>query len=352
MERTLFSPLRLASFGQGDEADFYLIMTLKEAQSTRDGKPYFRVGFRDNSREVVFPIWNDSKWYTECCDVWQIGRFYKVRAVGRQTNYGLQLDIQKIRPVTDSDRDEGFDPGLCVPTSRFDRPAMFGELTELARREIRDTALAKLVVAILEDHRKALLEWPAAARNHHAFVGGLLEHTLSVARNCVLLADKYSAELAGVGTLRDKDLFDKDLVVAGGILHDLGKLRELKPRPEGTIYTPEGQLLGHILQGRDMLREAAARHPVPHEMLLRLEHVIVSHQRLPEWGSPKPPMTLEALVVHFADDLDAKLQMMVETLRTEPDDGSGMTSHRNALKQSLFRGLPTEPPGDRTAKPR
>ncbi len=151
-------------------------------------------------------------------------------------------------------------------------------------------------------------------------------------RTCVYLAEKYDAYYPDL-----EPPLNKDLVVAGAILHDIGKLRELDQQPQGTEYTAEGNLIGHILQGRDMVREAAGRHGLTPETLLRLEHIIVSHQRLPEWGSPKPPMTPEALIVHYADDLDAKLHMMVVGLRDDTTAGA-MTSSRNALRLRLYRG--------------
>jgi 3'-5' exoribonuclease len=130
---------------------------------------------------------------------------------------------------------------------------------------------------------------------------------------------------------------NKDVVAAGAILHDIGKLREIAECPQGAEYTAAGNLIGHILQGRDLVREAAAGRDIDAEVLLRLEHVIVSHQRLPEWGSPKPPMTPEALIVHYADDLDAKYQMMAAILRDDTNPGP-VTSKKNALFQKVYRG--------------
>jgi 3'-5' exoribonuclease len=131
---------------------------------------------------------------------------------------------------------------------------------------------------------------------------------------------------------------NKGLVVAGGIFHDIGKLREIEEHPHGAEYTASGNLIGHILQGRDIVREAAAGRSLDPELLLRLEHIIVSHQRLPEWGSPKPPMTPEALLVHYADDMDAKYHMMWAILRADSGDGP-VTSKKNALYQKVFKGL-------------
>jgi 3'-5' exoribonuclease len=130
---------------------------------------------------------------------------------------------------------------------------------------------------------------------------------------------------------------DKELVVAGAVLHDIGKLRELDQQPADTYFTPEGELIGHVLLGRDMVREAAARVEIDGQSLLRLEHVVVSHQRLPEWGAPKPPMTPEALLVHYADDLDAKYHMMVAILRDDKTSGP-VTSAKNLLQQKVYRG--------------
>jgi 3'-5' exoribonuclease len=209
---------------------------------------------------------------------------------------------------------------------------MFAELVAIARERIADAALRDLVVHLLQDNRNALLTLPAATHNHHAFVGGWLEHVLSVTRTCVFLADKYDDYYPDM-----RPRLNKDLVVAGAILHDVGKLREIEERPQGAEYTAAGNLIGHILQGRDMVREAAAGRPLDADLLLRLEHVIVSHQRLPEWGSPKPPMTPEALIVHYADDLDAKYQMMAAVLRDDTNPGP-MTSKKNALYQKVYRG--------------
>jgi 3'-5' exoribonuclease len=140
---------------------------------------------------------------------------------------------------------------------------------------------------------------------------------------------------------------DKGLVVAGAILHDIGKLCEIEQQSGGAVYTSAGALLGHIVQGRDIVREAAARlkasfehddgAPLDDEMLLRLEHIIVSHQRLPEWGSPKPPMTPEALIVHYADDLDAKYNMMYCILRDNTEPGP-LTGKKNVLFQQVYKG--------------
>ena len=324
----------LAEMSHGREADLFLLLTDKEELKTKTGKPYFRVGFRDGGRQVSFPIWGDSPWAIECRDHWTPGVFYKVRAVYQETSFGPQLDIRKIRETIESDAADGFDPALCLPRSRFDPQTMFDELLDLARQHVEKAALHKLVESLLHTYREQLLGHPAARRNHHAYAGGLLEHSLSVARTCVFLADKYAEYYPEM-----EPPLDKGMVVAGGILHDIGKLRELRRRPEGAERTAEGSLIGHILLGRDMVREAAMQSDISldPDTLLRLEHLIIAHQRLPEWGSPQPPMTPEALLVHYADDIDAKYQMMVSVLREDATPGP-VTSKKNALMQHVYKG--------------
>jgi len=316
----------------GQEADFFALLTGKEELTTKDGKPYHRVTFRDAQREVSFPIWNDTSWSTVCREEWTVGTFYKLRALYRETNYGPQLEIRKIREVTDSDKSEGFDPAMCLPASRYDPVEMYDQLVTIAEEQIADGELSAFVLAILQKYREELLVIPAATYNHHAHVGGYLEHVLSVTRSCLYLSEKY-VELYDFLN----PPLDKDLVVAGAILHDIGKLRELTTTPAGAEYTPSGSLIGHILQGRDIVREMATEQPLDAEKLLRLEHIIVSHQRLPEWGSPKPPMTPEALIVHHADDLDAKLEIMVNALADDTSEGP-FTTARNPLRQKIYRG--------------
>ncbi len=304
------------------EADLFVLMTLKEQLTTRDGKPYFKVGFRDAQREVTFPIWANSPFAIDCRDHWAPGNFYKLRAVYRESNYGPQLDIRKIREAVDADGEDGFDPAMCCASSRFDGDTMFAELAEIAGERIPEGGLRDLVLSLLEEHRETLLEAFAAKRHHHAFVGGLLEHMLSVTRNAVFLGDRYADYYPEM-----TPPLDKGLVIAGAILHDIGKVRELDAGPTGAEYTTAGQLIGHILQGRDLVREAAREVEIDAEQLLRLEHVIISHQRLPEWGSPKPPMIPEAVLVHYADDIDAKFHQ-VATEVSEQEPFSRVMGHR------------------------
>lgn len=257
----------------------------------------------------------------------------KVSALYRETTYGHQLDLRKIREVVESDAADGFDPLMCLPQSRFLPEEMFAELLSIVDKHIADKAVRELARDILLTNREPFCRFPAARRNHHAFAGGLLEHTLSVTRSSEFLADKYAEYYPDM-----QPPLDKGMAVAGAVLHDIGKLREYDVGPQGAEYSAAGHLIGHILQGRDIMREAAAGRDIDPEKLLRLEHIIVAHQRLPEWGSPKPPMTPEALIVHHADDLDAKLNMFATALATDGNTGPVM-SNKNPLRQHVFRGV-------------
>lgn len=326
-------PLALLSeLENGQEADFFALLSQKEEQTTRDGKPYFRVTFRDHKREVQFPIWNDTIWANDCRSQWSVGDFFKLRAVFRQTNYGPQLEIRKIRLVTAADAADGFDPSLFLPRTAFDPTRMLNEILSIARSEIADGAILQLVLTIYAEHEEKILKWPAATRNHHAFVGGYLEHVLNVTKNAVFLARRYDEQYPDM-----HPRLDRDLLVAGAILHDIGKLQEITWLPEKAEFTVSGSLIGHVIQGRDIVRQAVQKLTIDAERLLRLEHIILSHQGLPEWGSPKPPMTPEALLVHFADDIDAKFQMMYAAIRDDATPGP-LTSRKNPLQLHIYRG--------------
>ena len=238
------SVISLHEMQDGECGDFFALLTAKEEHTTRDRKPYHRVTFRDARREVSFPVWTDSPWAVACRGEWTPGAFYKVRATYRETNYGPQLEIRKIREVVEADADDGFNPAMCLEQSRFDTDAMFAELLAIASEQIPHAGLRSLVESILSCNRRELIASPAARHHHHAYAGGLLEHTLSVTRTAVFLADKYDDYYPDLSPR-----LDKGLVVAGAILHDIGKLRELDRAPTGTAYTPEGELVGHILLG-------------------------------------------------------------------------------------------------------
>lgn len=325
----------LSELQNGQTGDCFVVLANKESRTTRDGKPFFRVQFRDRNRTVATMIWHDSGFFEACESNWKKGEFYRVQCRYDETKYGPQVELIEIRPVTDDDKKDGFSPSDFFISSRFDAETMYGELVAIADEKIANDYLRELVIGILQDYEEAIKKYPAASRNHHAFLGGFLEHVLSVTRNAVFLAEKYAEHYTSM-----KPPLNVDLVVAGAILHDIGKMQELDGSPTGANYTPEGRLIGHILLGRDIVREKATEiAEIDSEIVLRLEHIIVSHQNLPEWGSPIAPHTPEALLVHYADDIDAKYQMMADALTGEPRDDEQFTPRDNPLRRSIFRGL-------------
>ncbi len=329
------SIVRLRDLQPGQLADCFALLASKERGTARDGKPYFRVTFCDAERSVTAMIWSDSEWFTACQQDWQTNRYYKLRCQLKQTPYGPQIDIAKIRDVTSEDYDAGFNPADMTPSTRFDPDDMFAELVRLAEEHIAEEPLRRLVTTVLQQHAEQIKTAAAAARYHHAFRGGYLEHTLSVTRTAVYLADKYAAYYPDL-----EPALSKSLVVAGAILHDIGKLQELDTQPLGADYTAKGRLIGHIMLGRDLVREVARSIPeLDEETQLRLEHIIVSHQNLPEWGSPIPPRTPEALLVYFADDLDAKFHEMAMALYRARGEDEEFTNRDNPLHRRIFRGL-------------
>ncbi len=330
---------RLCELSPGEMGDCFAMLASREAGKTRDGKPYYRVLFRDAGRTATAMIWSDTAWFADCEKHWKPGQFYKLRCRYSESQYGPQIELDRIREVTEEDAGEGFDPADFFESTRFDADAMFGELLQLAETHIDEVPLQQLTLTILTDHAAAISRMPAATRNHHAFIGGFVEHVLSVTKTAIFLADKYCNLYPEM-----RPPLSKSLVVAGAILHDIGKLRELAVAPQGAEYTAEGRLVGHILLGRDIVRDAAATIPeLAAETRLRLEHLIIAHQNLPEWGSPIAPHTPEALLVHYADDIDAKFQMMAAALTdATPDEEAEFTSRQNPLRRAIFRHLSTE----------
>lgn len=329
------SIVSLSDFVSGEQGDCFALLSGKERAQTRDGKPYYRVIFRDARRSATSMVWSDTGWFPDCEAKWTVGEFYKLRCTYAESQYGPQIEIDRIRLVEAGDRQQGFDPDDFYDHTRFDKEEMFTELLQIAEQEIGETPLRQLVTGLLTEHADLIKRMSAAARNHHSYIGGYLEHVLSVTRTAVYLADKYTAYYPEL-----QPPLSKSLVVAGAILHDIGKTLELDHQPSGAEYTPAGRLIGHILLGRDMVREQACGIPdLSPETLLRLEHIIVAHQNLPEWGSPVTPHTPEAFLVHMADDTDAKFNMMAKPLATPPQPGEQFTSRDNPLRRPLFRGL-------------
>ncbi len=184
---------------------------------------------------------------------------------------------------------------------------------------------------------------PAAQSMHHGYSGGLVEHVWSVTKVAIALLKHYGAYYDELNPP-----LDGDVVVAAAILHDIGKLRELEYHPVEAKYSKHGTLIGHIVLGRDMIRDKAREigGPFPEETLLLLEHAILAHHGQMQFGAPKEPATIEALLVHYADEIDAKINAVAaERIRSTTEDG--FTNKIFAVgNRRFYRGIPVENPAD------
>ena len=283
------------------EADVFALLAEKESAKTKkEGKPYLWVTFRDVHREVRFPVWSDTAIYKEIKAI-KPGTHCKLRAIYRITTaFGPQLEIHKIRPVEDSDSHDGFDPALLHPVLPLPADKMFDELQTLAEQQLGNGKLLQMVRKIFKEYRMILLSGVASRKHHHSYIGGLLEHTLSVTKIAIALVDHYHEMYPD----RNKDI-SRPLTVAGAILHDIGKIREYEPQLGSLQHSVAGELIGHAILGRDIVREVAKEFELEQVIQTHLEHIIVAHQRFADWGAAKPPMSLEAMIVHHADSCDA-----------------------------------------------
>ncbi len=306
---------------EGDDVTAAYVVHESRLGETKARKPYLRLLLGDRTGTIQAVVWDDADRLGSACAVESV---VGVRArVGRYQEQ-LQLTVQSVEPLRAAPGDLEY----LFPASPRPREAMEKELEALVA-SVADPALRDLLRRCVGKGTalgRAYRVHPAAMRKHHAYLCGLLEHSLSVATVADRLAAHYQA--AGVR-------LDRDLLVAGALLHDIGKTRELKGFPS-IGYTTEGQLLGHIVIGIQIVeREAAAVPELPAERLLLLQHLVASHQGRPEWDSPKVPQLLEALILHYSDDLDAKLNQ-AGTLLSGVESG-GWSSYDRSLARSFFQ---------------
>ncbi|NIA03500.1 MAG: HD domain-containing protein [Nitrospirae bacterium] len=220
----------------------------------------------------------------------------------------------------------GFDPGLLVQASKRDIDEMWSELENLIST-ISPEPLRELTTLLISENEEALRMYPAAVQYHHAYLGGLLEHTLEVASGVHRYAETCAA-------------LDQGMATAGGILHDIGKVKELE-KPIAPRYSFDGQLLGHLLLGRDMVRDAAKTisWPDPHIPEL-VEHIIISHHGELEFGAAIVPKTAEAIAIYYFDNLSARLNMI--SMHVEGDNEEGdFTDWHALLGRKFFKGAGT-----------
>ncbi len=293
----------------------------KEARKTRGGQDYVDLVLGDGSGTISAKMWSDvlRKWGQE----FDPGDFVRVDARVETYLEKNQLVVDKIRKA---DPTEIEDLSLLVRSCAEDPDKLLGILKEVAA-SLAPPDLAALVKTILDRHSGAFKEVPAAKMIHHAYRGGLIEHTVAVTR-------KVEAILA-----LEKGI-NRNIALAGAILHDIGKCRELALT--GATRTFEGKLVGHIVLGIQMLHEAALEKGITDEVWLReLEHVMLAHHGEGQFGSPVRPMTREAVLVHFVDNLDSKLKIVEEALETA--DADGFTPYNKWMDARLFAGSHTFP---------
>jgi 3'-5' exoribonuclease len=297
----------------GDEVDEVFFVAQSERRRGKRG-PYLALELVDRSGRLRGNAFDD----VETIAVGLVeGRYARVR--GRIEEFREETRIR----VTGAVSAPGFlDYGEYITEGPVPAEESLRGIRALAE-SMDDAHLRELVLGCLDDpvFARAFSASPAAMINHHAYVGGLAEHTLSVMELCDRAAVHYSE-------------LDRDLLVTGAFCHDIGKVRELETRP-GFPYTDEGQLLGHIALGFAMVRDRIARiEGFPEDRSVDLGHLILSHQGELEWGSPVQPRTLEALVLHHLDNLDSK----VATARLPLESvESGRTGYVRSLRRSLFR---------------
>lgn len=328
--------VRLSDLVNDQEAVCFAALVRKSKGMTKSGQPYMRCVFRDSRSTVEAPLWSDSRFLREA-DSWVEGSPYRLQVRGKyDLRYGMQVEILGIRPATDDDAAIGFDFGDLYESSRYPADDLLRKIRDFVERCIDQAPLRQLVEEILERHAPLLKKMPAAQGIHHSYTGGLLEHVWSMTRVASFVADHYTKYYDGLNPP-----LNRGVVVAAAILHDIGKLRELEYHPIEARYTKEGQLIGHILIGRDMIREAAARiEDFPEETLILLEHAILSHHGKREFGSPIPPLTMEALLVSYIDELDAKMNSVArERMNSQTTDV--FTDKIFALdNRRFYKGIP------------
>jgi 3'-5' exoribonuclease len=320
----------IESWAAGDVVQGFALLTKKELRQDRNGKSYLDLEVVDASGSMIAKIWADSPALN---GQFEAHRFIALRGVVKNYREQLQLSIDECREVNADDRRFGFDEALLIPSTREDIGDLWNRLERLIETRVERPVLRRLAAETLAIHGAALREHPAAKSMHHAYRGGLLEHTVSMAE----LAEKVCGHY--------QDL-DRDLVLVGVLFHDLGKLIELGAMPAND-YTLAGRLVGHVVIGRDLLRDRCAAIPdFPADLQLHLEHLVLSHQGKKEYSSPVEPMTLEAVVLHFIDDLDSK----VNQLRAARDSSPGMVFHRGLGRYVYLP--PLVPPADPEAQPK
>jgi 3'-5' exoribonuclease len=309
----------ISELSEGMTVESVFLVTHKALLKDKNGKPYLNVQLGDRSGFVEGRIWERALQFNQ-----DFNKSDYVRLKGNVVTFQghLQLNVQDIQtiPVDSVERDD------FLPHTTKDIESMYQELLAICSESFRNPHVKNLILSILEDEEMGPLfkRAPAAKSNHHAWIGGLLEHVLQLVK-------------VGRDVLPHYPMANGDLVLAGLILHDFGKIYELSAE-RSLDYTDRGQLVGHLIISVEiLLKKASTQSDFPEKILHHLEHILLSHHGHLEFGSPKEPMTLEALMVHHLDNMDSKLQGFLDSLARERESDSSWSTPGFLFKRPLYK---------------
>ena len=310
--------------GHQENIDQVFLASQKQLRPNRNGNLYLQVELSDRTGTLSARMWNagDAEYRG-----FEDGDFVRVEGSTQVYQGGLQLIATSICKARHEEID--YVDFMHLSPDEIDRLA--ARVAELLRG-MGDIHLRNLAECFLadDDLMRRFTRCPAGVKNHHAYPGGLLEHVCNLMEVIVRIADRYPA-------------IDADLLLFGAFLHDLGKVEELSCE-KGFAYTDAGQMLGHVVLGLGILEEKVAEaeqlagEEIPTETALRLKHMIISHHGHYEFGSPKLPMTLEAVALHYLDNLDAKIHHFEQLIRDDANLDSSWTQYHQNLSRKLFKG--------------
>lgn len=298
----------------GDEIEGFYILKTAQLKTANSGKPFLAASVADRSGSIDAKFWNYSAPQEE-------GSIVKLRGSISDYRGALQLILTDLRPAREGDR---YDLGDLVPTAPIDAEAGWQELLDMAAG-IRDADYRAVCRRLLEKNAECFRTLPGGKSMHHSFVHGLLMHTLYMARTAEYLADLY------------QEVVDRDLLLAGTILHDVAKCREFVTTPLGLVaeYSTPGELLGHLVMGAQAVAETAKELDIPEEKSLLLQHMLLSHHGEPEFGAAVRPMCAEAELLSLIDLVDSRMEIYKETME---ETSVGRFSKRVfALDKKIYR---------------
>ena len=297
---------------------FYLCVD-KHLRHTRTGDLFIDLILRDKTGQIHGKIWDKVKYLNE---KFNSGEAVVAKADVSSYHGRLQLEIKKIsRASVQTHGRYGYDPTLIVPSSEKEPKGMWGELRELVKK-IKNRRLKTLVTQIYKQNKESILVCPASLTSHYNYRSGLLECILSMSRIALDLTGRYNV--------------DRDLLLAGVLLHDIGKVKELSCGLESEV-TDEGNFIGHSVISRDMVKEVAGTiDGFPKNLLFKLEHMILAHRGQLEWRSSRKPNFPEALLLHQIHHLEKHMNMMKMALEQDEED-SDWTLRNNHLFIPLYK---------------